>query len=151
MLRIPARRRFRSFAMHTSARPYAWNTCRQVFSVYPCTSLPQPKVSKPSARRSVQPVHVYLCCSQRPLMRRPARVLSRLLPLAALPFGAPRAPPRHAFSLLTARGAPGGAGFTSPKSFFRVLEFIFDRVPGAGNSFLRVTVAKNVLTPTHWG
>ena len=31
------------------------------------------------------------------------------------------------------------------------LEFIFDRVPGAGNSFLRVTVAKNVLTPTHWG
>ena len=42
-------------------------------------------------------------------------------------------------------------GLTSPKSFFRVLEFIFDRVPGAGNSFLRVTVAKNVLTPTHWG
>ena len=40
------------------------------------------------------------------------------------PSGPPRKLPRHAFSLLTARGAPGGSGFTSPKSFFRVLEFL---------------------------
>ena len=96
----------------------------QVVSIYPRASLLQPKVFKPYACRSFQYVHAYLCCSPTPLKHRPAHVLSRPLPSAALPFGALRKLPRHAFSLLTARGAPGGSGFISPKSFSRGSKFL---------------------------
>ena len=61
------------------------------------------------------------------------------------PSGPPRMLPRHAFSLLTARGAPGGAGFTSPKSFSKGFKFLlYTDVRGSGWVFLSL-IAQTIL------